>query len=75
MALAEGYINGYTNGNSVEKDELALEYFLWAVDVAHENLQRLRVKMIPELYLRAGNKKMIEARLQRCLQELEDLTK
>jgi hypothetical protein len=74
QVLVEGYINGYTNNNIALRQKLAMECFLWAVEVADENLKRLQAELTPELYLRAGDKTQIAARLQRCLRELEDMT-
>jgi hypothetical protein len=70
-AIADGYIDGYAQGEVTVKQNLHLEYFLWALDVAFENLQRLTTETNEEVQLRAGDKQAIAARLQRCLQELD----
>ncbi len=74
-ALADGYLAGYTQGDLYLEQRLCQEYFLWAVDVAVENLRRVTAKMDTELYLRAGDTSLIAARLQRCLRELEHLSR
>ena len=70
-ALADGYLSGYTQGESALVQALRQEYFLWALDIAHENQQRLAGQMNDEVRIRAGDKQAIAARLQRRLQELE----
>ena len=72
-AVAEGYLHGYTQGEAALLENLRLEYFLWALDVAYEQQQRLTAEPTPELYLRAGDKKMMAARLRRYLAELESI--
>ena len=71
VAMADGYINGYTQEDMELKHKLAQEYFLWGLDVAFENFKRLTSEMTEEIYLRAGDKKTIAERLQICLRELE----
>jgi hypothetical protein len=70
-ALADGYVDGYTQGDDRIEENLRLEYYIWALQVAYENLQRLTAEPDSETLIRAGDKKAIAARLQRCLQELE----
>ncbi len=70
-ALADGYVDGYTQGDDRIEANLRLEYYVWALKVAHENLERLTAEPDSETLIRAGDKQAIAARLQRCLQELE----
>lgn len=72
-AIAGGYISGYANSDTDVKRALRLEYFLWAVDVAYENWQRLNAAPDSEIYLRAGDKQIIAARMERLLRELEEI--
>jgi hypothetical protein len=70
-AIANGYLDGYTNNDAGVKRALWLEYFLWAIDVAYENWERPTAE-VAEIYWRAGDKKTIAApRVGRLLRELE----
>ena len=73
-ALADGYMAGYTQNDERVAQALQLEYFLWAIDAAYEQWQRLNAVPTPELHLRAGDKKMMAARLRRFLRELGTFT-
>lgn len=70
-ALAEGYLEGYTRQEAAVRRKLHLEYFIWAVEAAYENLNRVTNELTEEIRLRAGDRRAIAARLQRCLGELE----
>lgn len=70
-ALADGYLEAYAQGDETIERNLWLETFLWSLRVSHETLARLEAEPNEEIRLRAGDKKTITARLERCLRELE----
>ncbi len=74
-AIGDGFISSYANKQQLIQQQLEAEYFLWSLHVAYENLHRLNTELTPEIYLRAGDKPIIQARFRRCLQELGGLAK
>jgi hypothetical protein len=71
-AIAAGFADGYVpSGEAEMRHQLRIEYFFYLLRFAYRWWTILGSKPDRETYLRNGTSQQIEARLRRCLSELE----
>jgi hypothetical protein len=72
-AIADGFTSGYCQHDPLIFQDLRIDEFFWALDLAHENYELLRNRMNPEMRLRRGTPDDVAGALQRALQTLQKI--
>jgi YD repeat-containing protein len=72
--IASGFEKGYIQGDHVLASHIAAEQWLWTLEQAYDDFERLQRETLPEAHtIKHGARKVIQRRLKRALRALENL--